>query len=259
MKKIVILGCLIFVGVFSVHSLDSEKARKAVMEQDYIPALMDYGFSEQQIRSWRIIGAHITEYLRQLRGGFGDRNTTATVIRSRIQLGEITANDMIKIEQFLADIEAFWRVERPREEEAARQRAQAEEQRRAQAREQQEQELKRYAESFGLIDYVDGIIETQMEITPNNLELLKKLMIIPNEVDQLYSVQSLVDGYVIYSAVLRGTVYQVALVPERGKIYPANSQIDLNSVYKVTGTQRFSRLLGGAADIIVISRLGPRR
>jgi cell division protein ZapA (FtsZ GTPase activity inhibitor) len=261
MKKIVILGCLIFTVAFSVHSLDSGKARKAVMEQDYIPALMDYGFTEQQIRSWTTIGNYIKNYLADLKrsGRYASRSATTMSIQVQVLNKVITENDMAKIDQFLKDIEAFWMNELSREEEATRQRAQAEEQRRAQAREQQERELTQYAESFGLIDYVDGIIETQMEVTPNNLELLKKVMILPNDVDQLYSVQNIVDGYVVYSAVLRGTVYQVALMPEQGKTYPANSPIDLNSVYKVEGTTRFARTFGGSADLIVIRRLGPRR
>jgi hypothetical protein len=258
MRKIVILTFMMIVTAFSVYSIDAEKAKKALAEGVYIPALMDYGFTEQQIRSWRIAGSYLSSYFTP-NSIYSDPSMTIGMIRNCIQLGEITANDMTKIEQFLKDIYAFWLNERRQTEEASRQRAQAAEEQKAQAQEQRERELVQYAKTFGLVDFVDGILETLAEITPNNLDLAKKVMIVPNDVDQLYSVQNIVDGYVIYSAVLQGRVYQVALVAERGKSYPSKSQIDLYSVYKVDGARRFARTLGGSADIIVISRLGPRR
>jgi hypothetical protein len=223
---------------------------------------MDYGFTEQQITSWSaFVRNTIRNYLAELKnnGRYADVTGTTMALQMAVRNREITENDRTKIDLFLKEIDAFWKNELSRGEDASRQRAQAAEAQRAQAREQREQELMRYAGTFGLIDFVDGILETLTEITPNNLDLAKKMMIVPNDVDQLYSVQNIVDGYVIYSAVLRGSVYQVALAAERGKSYPTNSQIDLNSVYKVERTMRFARVLGGSADIVVISRLGPMR
>jgi len=220
--------------------------------------LVSFFCSEQQIRSWRITGSYLSNYFRP-NSNYADPTMTIGMIRNCIQLGEINTNDMTKIEQFLKDIYSFWVNERQQAEEASRQRAQVAEEQKRQAQEQREQELLQYAKTFGLVDFVDGILETLTEITPNNLDLAKKMMLVPNDIDQLYSVQNIVDGYVIYSAVLRGVVYQVALLAERGKSYPSNSQLDLNSVYKIEKTMRFARILGGSADIIVISRLGLKR
>jgi len=261
MKRFIVSGFLLFVLTLSVYSIDAEKARKAVVEQDYVSALMDYGFTEQQIRAWDAVGRTIRNYLADLNrnGRYASRDSTTMMLRMHVINREIAENDMQKIEQFLTDVQAFWLNELSRGEEAARQGVQAAQEQRRLEHERRERELDQYAQSFGLMGFVDGILETQMEITPNNFETAKKAMIIPNNADQLYSVQNIVDGYVIYSAILSGTVYQVALLAERGKSYPSNSPLDLNSVYKIVETRRFARTLGGSADIIVISPLGPRR
>jgi hypothetical protein len=38
--------------------------------------------------------------------------------------------------------------------------------------------------------------------------------------------------------------------------YPSGTKFDIKSVYQFTGTNRFSRVLGGTADIISIKRIG---
>jgi hypothetical protein len=263
MKKIVILAFIMIVAAFSIHSLDSEKAKKAVSEGEYIPALMDYGFTEQQIRSWSTsVGITIRDYLTDLKrnGRYARGRTLATMeLQMAVRNREITENDRTKIDLFLEDIEAFWKNELSREEEAAKQRAQAAEAQRAQERARVVQEQRQYAKSFGLDDCWDGIYDLLINITPENFERAKRRMIIPENPDQAFSVQSVVDGYVIYSMIIGGRVHQVALKAERGKTYPANGQIDVNSVYKIEETRRFARAIGGTIDIIVISRLGPRR
>jgi hypothetical protein len=259
MKKAIILSFIIIAITFPLYSLDAEKAKKAFAEGEYIPALMDYGFTEQQIKSWRITASYLRSYFRQNSGYTNPTIIITSIKNSCIQLGEITKKDMVKIEQFLQDMYSFSVNEQRQKEEDLHKKKQAEEERKTQEREQYKREQVQYAQTFGLIDFVEGIWETIMEITSSNFELAKKVMIVPNEFDQLYSVQNIVNGYVIYSAVLHGKVHQVALVQENGKVYIANSQIDIDSVYKIEGTIRFNRVLGGNADIVVISRLGAIR
>jgi len=262
MRKIVVLAFVMILTAFSVYSLDAEKARKAVSEGEYIPALMDYEFTEQQITSWSAsVKNTIKNYLTELKNSGRYANITGTTMMLQMAVinKEITDNDKTKIDLFLKDIDAFWKNELTRGEEAAKQRAQAAEEQRQQERAREVQEQRQYAKSFGLDDCYDGIYDLLINITPENFERAKKRMIIPDNPDQAFSVQSIVDGYVIYSMIVGGKLHQVALKAERGKTYPANSQIDVNSVYKIEESRRFARAIGGTIDIVVISRLGPRR
>ena len=263
MRKIVILVFMMIVTAFSVYSLDAEKAKKAVSEGEYIPALMDYGFTDQQIRSWTAsVGNTIKEFLADLKsnGRYARGETLASMmLQMAVRNKEITESDKTKIDLFLKDIDAFWKNELSRGEETAKQRAQAAEEQRQQERAREVQEQRQYAKTFGLDDCYDGIYDLLINITPENFERAKRRMIIPYNPDQAFSVQSIVDGYVIYSMIVGGKLHQVALKAERGKTYPANSQIDVNSVYKIEESRRFARAIGGTIDIVVISRLGPRR
>lgn len=258
MKRIIIFVFIMIVTTISAYSLDTEKAKKALAKGDYIPALMDYGFKEKQIKAWRFAGKCLSDYFKVKRKSNHTLTQTIQSIKTCIPR-EISEKDMIGIEQFLNDIHSFWLDEEHQKEETTRQKIQAEEERKTQERERYKQEQEQYAKTFGLITFVEGIMETIAEITPKNFDLAKKVMIIPNDFDQLYSVQNIVNGHVIYSAVSQGVVHQVALVLESGRAYLANSPLDLNSIYKIQGTMRFTRALGGAIDIIVISRLGALR
>jgi hypothetical protein len=119
-----------------------------------------------------------------------------------------------------------------------------------------EAERTRYAVSLGFLDYIDDVILTQVEITPSNFELAKKMMVIPSLNDEQYRVSTTVDNFVIYTAVINGRIWQIALIAERGLTYPSSTKFDIKSVYQFTGTNRFSRVLGGTADIITIKRIG---
>jgi hypothetical protein len=142
------------------------------------------------------------------------------------------------------------------EGERIRQEYAAEQARRQQLKEQREAERREYAVSFGCLDYIDDVILTQTEITPSNFELVKKLMVIPSLNDEQYRVSTMVDNFVIYTVVINGKVWQIALTAEKGLTYPSGTKFDIKSVYQVTGTNRFSRVIGGTADIITIKRIG---
>jgi hypothetical protein len=127
---------------------------------------------------------------------------------------------------------------------------------RQQQKEQMEAERREYAVSLGCLDYIDDVILTQTEITPSNFELAKKMMLIPSLNDEQYRVSTTIDNFVIYTAVINGKVWQIALTAESDLVYPSGTKFDIKSVYQITGTNRFSRIIGGTADIITIKRLG---
>jgi len=246
MKKIVVLAVMLLIATFSIYSMDAEKMKNALSEGEYIPALVDYGFTERQIKKWRATNALLSRYFQPKRHYENPQHLFFAINA----YGEVSKKDMVRVEQFLNDAYAFWTNEQ-------QQKANAVQQQKQQEREQYEQSLTQYAKTFGLVDFVEGIMQTIMDITPKNFEMAKKVLIVPmSNLDKLYSVQNIVNGYVIYSAVLSGTVHQVALKAEQGKPYLANNPLDLDSVYKIEGTMR---LFAGSADTIVISRLGPRR
>jgi hypothetical protein len=263
MRKILLVAAVMFITVFSVFSIDSEKAKIAVSDGLYIPALIDYGFSEQQISSWaKDVGDTIKNYLKDLkdRGIYSRGETLASMnLQMSIKNKQITENDKAKIELFINDIKAFWINELKKEEEAKKKKAQSAEEQRQQERSAEVQKQKQYAQSFGLDDSYYGIYDILLNINSENFERAKRRMIIPDNPDQAFSVQNTVDGYVIYSITIGGRLHQIALKPERGKTYIENSQIDVNSVYKIEGTRKFTRSIGGTVEIIVISRLGQRR
>jgi hypothetical protein len=149
------------------------------------------------------------------------------------------------------------RMQRAIEDEKRRQEFQREQEARQQAQLKKEQERKQYAESLGCLDYIDeGLLVTQAQITPSNFELAKKMLIIPDSNDTNYRVSSTTGQYIVYMAVIHGVVYQIALIADQGLTYPSGSHFDIKSVYQITGTQKFTKVLGGDADIIVIKRLG---
>ncbi|MDR2446784.1 MAG: hypothetical protein LBD58_05785 [Treponema sp.] len=110
---------------------------------------------------------------------------------------------------------------------------------------------------MGCLDYIDEwLIVTQAQTTPANFDLAKKALIIPESNDLNYTVSHIVGNYVIYTAVIRGNVCQIALLAEKGKVYPSGSKFDIKSVYQITGVERFSKIFGGNVDIIVVERKG---
>jgi hypothetical protein len=292
-KKISAICCALVI-VTVVYSLDIDKAKAALNGGSFIPALVDYGFTEQQINSWAVGKTYIPFCLQQIRSGTLAAEAATTMLKNTSgAIGEISTNDMIKMEQFFKDMamasaqlrneenaeriaaeksraEAYQRYEqeRRRDEEAARIReaeeAERERQEYARRQEQRRQEAERnqrnkeqYAKSLGCLDYIDeGLIVTQAQITPANFDLAKKALIIPESNDLNYTVSNIVGNYVIYTAVIRGNVYQIALLAEKGKVYPSGSKFDIKSVYQITGVERFSKIFGGNIDIIVIKRKG---
>jgi len=261
MKKTIIFGFLLIAVIFTAYSLDPEKARRAVTEQNYIPALIDYGFTEQQIRAWRTVGSTLTNYLTELNrnGRLARRDATSMTLQMCVLNREITENEKTRIDQFLIDIESFWLSELSRADETRRQGVQAAEAQREQDRLRWLLEQEQYAQSFGLDNAYGGIFNFITNVNSENFERARRRMIIPENPDQAFAVRNIIDDYVIYSMTVGSRLYEVALLPESGKSYPVNSQIDVNSVYKVEGIQRFNRAYRGTADLIVISRLGPMR
>jgi hypothetical protein len=148
------------------------------------------------------------------------------------------------------------RAKEAAEGEKIRQEYAAEQAKKQEQKEQMEAERRKYAESFGCLDYVDDVILTQAEITPSNFELAKKVMIIPSFNDEQYRVLAAVDDFIIYTADINGRVWQVALFADKGFTYPSGTKFDIKSVYQNIGTKRFSGVLGGSADIITLKRLG---
>jgi hypothetical protein len=292
-KKIGAICCALVI-VTAGYSLDFDKAKTALNGGSFIPALVDYGFTERQINSWAVGKTYIPFYLQQIRSATLTAEAAITMLKNTsVAMGEISTSDMIKMERFFKDMamaavqlreeenaeriaaeksraEAYQRYEqeRRRDEEAARIReaeeAEIERQEYAKRQERRRREVERnqrnkeqYAKSLGCLDYIDeGLIVTQAQITPANFDLAKKALIIPESNDLNYTVSNIVGNYVIYTAVIRGNVYQLALLAEKGKAYPSGSKFDIRSVYQITGVERFSRVLGGNADIIVVERRG---
>ncbi|MDR0558386.1 MAG: hypothetical protein LBG43_11095, partial [Treponema sp.] len=232
--------CCALVIVTAVYSLDFDKAKTALNGGSFIPVLVDYGFTEQQINSWTVGKIYIPFYLQQIRSGTLTAEAATTMLKNTSgAIGEISINDMIKMEQFFKDMataadqlrneenaertaaeksrtEAYQRYEQEKRqaEEAARIReaeeAEIERQEYAKRQEQRRQEAERnqrskeqYAKSLGCLDYIDeGLIVTQAQITSANFDLAKKALIIPESNDLNYTVSNIVGNYVIYTAVI---------------------------------------------------------
>jgi hypothetical protein len=68
MRKLRLSFLLFFVFVSVIHSIDTDKARKAIEEYSYInqyshtSLLVDYGFTEKQIKAWTVTGTYIGWY-----------------------------------------------------------------------------------------------------------------------------------------------------------------------------------------------------
>lgn len=292
MKKLFLSLCAVLVLTASAFSIDFEKAEKAIREYSwtkqttYIAVLVDYGFTEEQVKSWRITGVFIGNYIGQLQGilnGYGVANQEMALMSIRNNAGkELSADDLAKVEQFIKDITAVAiqlrdnaqaakakkdmeiaeNLARKREEdrrlEEEKDRAREEERRKEDERKQliarqHVESLNRYAASFGLSGYSEGILYSQANL---NFDDYKATLIIPNDFDRDYTVKNIIGQYVIYSLVSRGKSYRVAVLAEKGKIYPAESRLDISSVYKVVGVERFNQVfLGGTVDILVLQRL----
>jgi len=277
----------------SAFSIDFEKAEKAIREYSwtkqttYISVLVDYGFTEEQIKAWRITGVFISNYIGQLQGllnGYGVANQEMALASIRNNAGkELSADDLARVEQFIKDITAVAvkirdDTKAAKEEENKRQiaaikekeedaRRKEEEESRAEAeelaRQYKEEEQKgielgrkydQYAGSFGLEGYLVGIYRTQGKYEYNDY---KTAMIVPDRFDASYTVDNLVGKYVIYSISVDYIDYYIALLAEPGSAYPAESRLDTSSGYQVIGTDRFTNFLGRTRELIVLKRLGP--
>jgi hypothetical protein len=116
MKKIRLTFLLFFVFVSGIHSIDTDKARKAISEYSYInqysyaPLLADYGFTEEQVKAWIVTGTYIGWYLQQLfplLNGYGEANpdiAITTIQNTGLQIGELSKQDMVNIERFIRDM-----------------------------------------------------------------------------------------------------------------------------------------------------------
>jgi hypothetical protein len=118
MRKIVLVLCTAAVLVTSAYSIDTEKAKKAITEysyvnrETYIPVLLDYGFTERQLKAWIVAGTYIGFYIQELAGlldGYGEPNpdrAITTIRNNSVTFGEISARDMDKIALFIKDMTA---------------------------------------------------------------------------------------------------------------------------------------------------------
>lgn len=116
MKKTIGVICLFLFSVSLAYSIDTEKARKAIAEYSYlntysyIPVLVDYGFTERQIKSWVVTGTYLGWYLQQLAPlltGYGTPNpdiAITTIQNTGAAVGELSARDMANMERFIRDM-----------------------------------------------------------------------------------------------------------------------------------------------------------
>jgi hypothetical protein len=107
---------LFFVFISVIHSIDTDKARKAIAEYSYInqysyaSLLADYGFTEKQIKAWTATGTYIGWYLQQLSpllNGYGEANpdmAITTIRNTGLQSGELSKKDVANIERFILDM-----------------------------------------------------------------------------------------------------------------------------------------------------------
>jgi hypothetical protein len=84
---------------------------------------------------------------------------------------------------------------------------------------------------------------------------VKEYMLVPDEeYDSEWRVTNQLGDYIIYMAGRSS----LAVKREKGRSYLDDSRLDLNSYYRVLGTESFQSRLGSTMEIYVLSRLGPR-
>ncbi|MDR2446785.1 MAG: hypothetical protein LBD58_05790 [Treponema sp.] len=86
-KKINAICCALVI-VTAVYSLDFDKAKTALNGGAFIPALVDYGFTERQINSWAVGKTYIPFYLQQIRSGTLTAEAATTMLKNTVSLWE---------------------------------------------------------------------------------------------------------------------------------------------------------------------------
>jgi hypothetical protein len=116
MKKISITACIFLILVGSVYAMDIEQAKKIITDysytnrETYIPAILDYGFAEKEVKSWRVTGTFLGSYIQQLANilnGYGepDPETAITTIRNTgLAMGALSEQNMAQMERFIRDL-----------------------------------------------------------------------------------------------------------------------------------------------------------